>query len=91
MDSFFKAGRKNAGVTVGARLSSSGDNGFGKGRKTQVHIVAIVENLTLEFHPSMRLQAVTFRLNPDAQISIDLLSSQQPPKGQRLSQAFGPP
>lgn len=91
MDSCFKAGSKNAGVTVGARLSPSGDNGFGKGRKALVHIVRIVEHHSLECYPGVGLKSVAFGLHPDTQVSVDLPAPQEPPEDQRLSETFGPP
>jgi hypothetical protein len=78
-------------TTVGAHLSPPGDYGFGKGRKTQVHIVPIVEYHSLECYPGVGLQPAAFGLYPDAQVSVDLLAPQKPPEGQRLCETFGPP
>ena len=86
-----KAEGKNAGVIVAARLFLSGDNGFGKRRKTQVHIVPIVEHHALEGYPGVGLQSVAFGLHPNMQIPIYILASQKPPEDQRLSEAFGLP
>jgi hypothetical protein len=78
-------------TTAGAHLSPPGDYGFGKGRKTQVHIVPIVEYHSLECYPGVGLQPAAFGLYPDAQVSVDLLAPQKPPEGQRLCETFGPP
>jgi hypothetical protein len=82
---------KNAAVIDAVRSSRPGDNRFGKGRKTQVDIVPIVEHHALEGYPGVGFQSAAFGLHPDTQISVDLTAPQEPPEDQRLSETFGPP
>jgi hypothetical protein len=59
--------------------------------EAQMDILAIVQDGALKLYPGVRLQLVPVGFYPDLQISLDLLASQEPPEGQRLSEAFGPP
>jgi hypothetical protein len=54
-----------------------------------MHILTVIQDDAMEFHPSVGFQAAIFGTYPDPQVAGNSLTTKKPPKGQRTGEAIG--